>query len=108
MNGADQARIGAGDPGNRCVAHAVQGAARAAGIKSALCERDGFEPVAAEQIDRRDWSDRYGGQLTGQVLVDRDGIVRWANIEGERDGLAGLERFPTDEEFLAVARRLVA
>jgi hypothetical protein len=81
VNGADQARIGAGDPGNRCVAHAVQGAARAAGIKSALCERDGFEPVAAEQIDRRDWSDRYGGQLTGQVLVDRDGIVRYKRSE---------------------------
>jgi peroxiredoxin len=77
------------------------------GIRSALCDRDGFEPVATEQQDRRDWSERHGAQLTGQFLVDRDGIVRWANIEGAREGLAGLEKFPTDEEFLAAARLLV-
>jgi hypothetical protein len=73
-------------------------------IKSILCQRDGFEPVAAELVGRRDWSDRYGGQLTGQFLVDRDGIIRWVNIEGAKDGLAGLERFPTDDEFLEAAR----
>jgi peroxiredoxin len=77
------------------------------GIKRALCQRDGFEPVAAEQIDRRDWSDRHGGQMIGQFLVDRGGIVRWTNIEGARDGFDGLERFPTDEEFLMAARQLV-
>jgi hypothetical protein len=32
--------------------------------------------------------------------------VRWVNIEGAREGLAGLEKFPTDEEFLAAAQRL--
>ena len=78
-----------------------------AGIKSILAQRDGFEPVASELVDRRDWSDRYGGQLTGQFLVDREGIVRWVNIEGAKDGLAGLERFPSDEEFLVAARSLV-
>jgi len=77
-----------------------------AGIKSALCRQDGFEPVEAEQKDRRDWSERHGGQLIGQFLVDREGIVRWSNIEGATEGLAGLEKFPTDEEFLAVARAL--
>lgn len=77
------------------------------GIKSALCERDSFEPVAAEQIDRRDWSERHGGQMIGQFLVDREGIVRWVNIEGAKEGLASLEKFPTDEEFLLAARKLV-
>jgi hypothetical protein len=77
-----------------------------AGIRSALASRDGFEAVAAEQVDRRDWSDRYGGQLIGQFLVDREGIVRWANIEGVKEGLAGLEKFPTDEQFLEAARQL--
>jgi peroxiredoxin len=77
-----------------------------AGIKSALCRLDGFEPVEAEQRERRDWSERYGGQLIGQFLVDRGGIVRWSNIEGATDGLAGLEKFPTDEEFLAAAQQL--
>ena len=76
------------------------------GIKRALTERDGFVPVEAELKDRRDWSDRYGGQRIGQFLVDREGIVRWANIEGEKDGLAGLEKFPTDEEFLHATRQL--
>ncbi len=62
--------------------------------------------MAAEQKDRRDWSDRHGAQLIGQFLVDRDGIVRWINIEGATEGLAGLEKFPTDEEFLIAARQL--
>jgi peroxiredoxin len=78
------------------------------GIKSALCRQDGFEPVEAEQKARRDWSEHHGGQLIGQFLVDRDGIVRWANIEGATEGLAGLEKFPTDEEFVAAARQLVS
>src|SRR5918995_286393 len=42
-------------------------------IKSALCRRDGFEPVDAEQKERRDWSERNGGQFTGQFLIDRNG-----------------------------------
>jgi peroxiredoxin len=77
-----------------------------AGIRSALCERDGFVPVESELKDRRDWSDRHGGQFTGQFLVDRDGIVRWSHIEGAKEGLAGLEKFPTDEELLAAAHQL--
>ena len=78
-----------------------------AGIRSALCHKDGFEPLPAEQKDRRDWSERYGAQLIGQFLVDREGIVRWINIEGATEGLAGLEKFPTDEEFLVAAQQLV-
>jgi peroxiredoxin len=74
-----------------------------ADIKSALSRRDGFEPVEAEQKERRDWSEHHGGQFTGQFLVDREGIVRWVNIEGAKEGLAGLEKFPTDEEFLRAA-----
>lgn len=77
-------------------------------IRRVLGERDGFGPVPAELKDRRDWSDRHGAQLTAQFLVDRDGIVLWVNIEGATEGLAGLEKFPTDDEFLAAARRVVA
>jgi peroxiredoxin len=76
-----------------------------AGIRSA--QQDGFQPTEAELKDRRDWSDRYGAQMIGQFLVDRDGIVRWVNIEGEEEGLAGLQKFPTDDEFLAAARQLI-
>ncbi|HYM99195.1 MAG TPA: redoxin domain-containing protein [Aestuariivirgaceae bacterium] len=79
-----------------------------AGIKSVLCQQDNFVPVESELKDRRDWLDRHGGQMIGQFLVDRDGIVRWVNIEGAKDGLDGLEKFPTDEEFVAAASRFVA
>ena len=45
-------------------------------IRRALCRQDGFEPLEAEQEDRRDWSQRHGAQFVGQFLVDREGIVR--------------------------------
>ena len=45
-------------------------------------------------------------QLTGQFLIDRDGIVRWVNVEGARDGLAGFGRFPSEKEILTAARSL--
>jgi hypothetical protein len=78
-----------------------------AGIRSVLWKKDGFEPIAAELTDRRDWSDRQGAQTIGQFLVDQDGIVRWVNIECAKDGLAGLQKFPTDDDFLAAARDVV-
>jgi hypothetical protein len=40
----------------------------------------------------------------GQFLVDRAGIVRWLNVEGGREGLAGAGTFPSDDELLAAAR----
>jgi hypothetical protein len=45
-------------------------------------------------------------QLVGQFLLDRDGVIRWVNIEGAREGVAGVGKFPTDEEFLAAARQI--
>jgi peroxiredoxin len=71
-------------------------------IKSVIARRDGFEQIEADQKDLQ----RHGAQFTGQFLVDREGIVRWANIEGAVEGLSGMEKFPTDEEFLAAARAL--
>lgn len=63
---------------------------------------DGFEPTESENAEFQ----RHQIQFTGQFLVDRHGIVRWANIECAQDGLAGIDKFPTDEELLAVARTL--
>ena len=60
-------------------------------------------------IDRTDYAsdtERHQVQFIAQFLLDRDGVIRWANIECARDGLEGLDRFPTDEEFLAAARAL--
>ena len=49
---------------------------------------------------------RNGIQMIGQFLVDQDGIVRWFNIEGGDEGLAGSGTFPSDDEIMAAARAL--
>ncbi len=66
---------------------------------NALDEKDRFEytPTDTEEMERQ------FPQLVGQFLLDRAGIIRWVNIEAT-EGLVGLGRFPTDEEFVAVAR----
>jgi hypothetical protein len=69
---------------------------------AALSRLEGFQPT---DTDRHDAARPYRQHL-GQYLVDRDGIVRWTNIECARDGLAGLGQFPADEELLAAARAL--
>lgn len=51
------------------------------------------------ETDARDF-ERHGIQLKGQFLLDRDGIVRWVNIECATEGLAGFGKFPTDEQLL--------
>lgn len=63
---------------------------------------DGFEKVETDDTDMQ----RHQEQFTGHFLLDRDGVVRWASIEGAKDGLAGLPLFPTDEELMAAARAL--
>jgi peroxiredoxin len=45
-------------------------------------------------------------EIVGQFLVDPDGVVRWRNVECERDGMDGAGKFPSDEELLAAARSL--
>ena len=69
-------------------------------IQSALCRRDGLEPTPTDEEDLQ----RHGAQFVGQFLVDRDGIVRWINIEGAAEGEAGVGKFPSDDELLAAAR----
>jgi peroxiredoxin len=69
---------------------------------NALDEKDRFEhtPTDTEEMEKQ------FPQLLGQFLLDREGIIRWVNIEAAREGLAGLGNHPTDEEFLAAARAL--
>lgn len=71
-------------------------------VGTVLDRLDGFEPT---EIDQEDYQ-RQSTQLVGQFLLDRDGIVRWVNIECAKEGLAGLGKFPTDEEILDAARAL--
>ena len=74
--------------------------------EGALAAIDGLDGYARTEADEADFQ-RHQAQLIGQFLVDGKGIVRWTNIECQRDGLAGLDKFPTDEELLAVARTVL-
>jgi hypothetical protein len=69
---------------------------------AAAAKLDGYQDTQTDQTDmQRQWP-----QLKGQFLIDRDGIVRWANIECASEGLAGVGKFPSGEEILAAARSL--
>jgi hypothetical protein len=68
----------------------------------ALTRLDGFRPTESDRDEtQRDWS-----QSAGEFLIDRDGIVRWAYVEYATGDLAGIGKFPTDDEILAAARML--
>lgn len=70
----------------------------------ALDTLDNFQPTV---VDQRDNEGQFP-QLEGQFLIDRDGIIRWVNIECAKDGPAGLGKFPTSEDFLAAAQVAVS
>ena len=66
----------------------------------ALTALDGYVPTATDQRD----AELNFTQMKGQFLIDREGVVRWFNIEcGGREGLAGLGKFPTQDELLTAA-----
>ena len=69
---------------------------------SRLNQQDGFALTATDAEE----SQRHGSLAIAQFLIDRDGIVRWTNVEGAKDGPAGSGLFPSDEELLAAARAL--
>lgn len=67
-----------------------------------LSRLEGFEPTAR---DREDTARPYL-QFLGQFLLDREGVIRWTNVECASEGVAGLGKFPTDQELLAAVRAL--
>ena len=74
-------------------------------IPAAMETLDKIEGYALSPVDRQD-AERQFPQLKGQFLIDRDGIVRWANIEGAEEGLSGIGKFPTDEQLVGAVRAL--
>jgi peroxiredoxin len=74
-------------------------------IPQAAAALDGIEGFNPSETDQQD-HDRQGPQLKGQFLVDRQGIVRWTNIETAREGLPGLGKFPSADELMAAVRAL--
>jgi len=71
----------------------------------ALDKVQGYHKTVVDQRDNERQME-HGVQLKGQFLLDRDGVVRWANIECASEGLAGFGKFPTDEELLGAAATL--
>jgi hypothetical protein len=67
---------------------------------AALDKLDGYQRTAADQSDA---ASKFT-QMKGQFLIDRHGIVRWANIECAKEGLAGIGKFPTQDELITAAR----
>jgi hypothetical protein len=63
---------------------------------------DGYRVTPADSAD----FERHQAQLAGQFLIDREGIVRWVNVECAGEGLDGLDRLPSEAEVLAAARAL--
>ena len=70
----------------------------------AMAALDTLEGYTLTATDRQD-IERQFPQIKGQFLIDRDGIVRWSNIEGS-EGLNGIGKFPTDAQLLEAARTL--
>ena len=61
----------------------------------ALNDKDRFEYA---ESDKREVEQQFPMDV-GQFLLDRDGIVRWAHLEGLAIG-----QFPSEEELLTLAR----
>jgi hypothetical protein len=72
------------------------------GAYEQFSRHDGYAVTGADNAD----FERHQVQLTGQFLVDRAGLVRWANIECAREGMEGINKLPAVDEVLAAARGL--
>jgi peroxiredoxin len=69
-----------------------------------LQERDGYVYTPADIGDiERQWP-----QLKAMFMIDRDGIVRWAEIECGTEGLAGIGKTPPEDVILEAARACMA
>jgi peroxiredoxin len=71
-------------------------------VAMAVAKADGY---VENQTDKAEM-ERQWPQLKGQFLIDRDGFVRWANVECAGEGVAGIGKFPSPEEIIAAARAL--
>jgi hypothetical protein len=92
---------------------AVESAAQRLTRELQLPAQEGHALQAVEKLDGFTTSDgdaadfeRHQIQFIGQFLIDRTGIVRWSGIECAQGGLADIDKFPTDDELLELARAL--
>lgn len=71
-------------------------------IEEASRALDAMEHYEQTATDQRE-AERHFAQLMGQFMIDREGIIRWVNIEGASGGPAAIGRFPSLAELLAAA-----
>jgi peroxiredoxin len=69
-----------------------------------LQEMDGYTYTPADLAD----IDRQWPQLKAMFMIDRDGIVRWMDIECAAEGMAGIGKLPSEEVILDAARACAA
>ena len=67
-----------------------------------LSKADGYVENPTDKAE----AERQWPQLKGQFLIDRQGIVRWANVECATEGAAGVGKFPSADEIVAAVRSL--
>ncbi|MEJ8852536.1 redoxin domain-containing protein [Variovorax rhizosphaerae] len=69
----------------------------------AMDRMDGFVPTPSDQGDvERQWP-----QLKALYMIDREGIVRWACIECQDEGMAGIGKLASEETIIEAARQLL-
>ena len=71
---------------------------------AALAALDGYNATSTDQREQ----EATFTQLTGQFLIDRDGVVRWAEVECAKEGLSGFGKHPSRAELIEAAGLVTA
>lgn len=71
-------------------------------LSAKLTAEDGYTGTPNDQADL----DRQWPQLKALYMIDRDGIVRWVDIECQQEGMAGIGKLPSEEVILQAARSM--
>jgi len=76
-------------------------------VREAAMALEKIDGYVCNTTDQRD-VERQWPQLKAFYLIDRGGIVRWADIECAAEGLQGIGKFPSEEEIFDAARACAA
>ncbi|HSV58164.1 MAG TPA: redoxin domain-containing protein [Variovorax sp.] len=72
-------------------------------VAARMQEQDGYINSEVDQADiERQWP-----QLKALYMIDREGIVRWVDIECQHEGLAGVGKLPSEDMILEAARGMM-
>jgi peroxiredoxin len=75
-------------------------------IPAAAAALSAWEGYELTTTDQRDFESMFT-QLNGQFLIDRDGIVRWTQVECGAEGLSGLGKFPSHDDLIRAATTVI-